>query len=332
MRIATELERLPMTMGYFRLILRGFGDSDAERAALLDGTGVGDEDLRNPAADISVFQQVRQIENASALCGPGWAISRPKLWDVPAHGALGVAVVSAPTLADSMSVLERYGHVRSPWFKISVRPRAQETLLELKITAPIETEQWRPMMEIAFLAIKAMLDTALGRISVEMIFHFACAKPDYADRLTAALGGAVKFQARTNHIALPSIWRSVVPTHVDPPLYAHAVAELEDVRARLEAPTNLRAQVERLLRTMPVGRLDSPSVARTLGVSRRTLARRLAETHTSFRMLLDAEIKTRARRLLSSQKLSRPEMAEQLGYRDPTSFSRACRRWFADER
>ena len=328
MRIAAELERLPMTMGYFRLILRGFGDGETERAALLEGTGVGEEDLRNPAADISVFQQIRQIENASALCGPGWAISRPKLWDVPAHGALGVAVVSAPTLADSLSVFERYGHVRSPWFKVSVRPRGREVLMEVKITAPVETEQWRPMMEIAFLAIKAMLDTALGRTSDEMIFHFACAKPDYADRLSTALGSAVTFQARTNCIALPSDWRSVVPAHVDPPLYAHAVAELEDVRARLEAPTNLRAQVERLLRTMPVGRLDSPSVARALGVSRRTLARRLAETDTSFRTLLDDEIKARASRLLSSQTLSRPEMAEQLGYRDPTSFSRACRRWF----
>jgi AraC-like DNA-binding protein len=328
MRIATELERLPMTMGYFRLILRGFGDSEPERTALLEGTGVDSEDLRNPAADISVFQQVRQIENASRLCGPGWAITRPKLWDVPAHGALGVAVVSAPTLADSLNVLERYGHVRSPWFKVSVRSRGGATLMELKITAPVEVEQWRPMMEIAFLAIKAMLDTALGRTSSEMVFHFACPRPDYADRLAATLGSPVKFQAQTNYIDLPSAWRTVVPTNVDPSLYAHALAELEEVRARLEAPINLRAQVERLLRTMPTGRLDSPSVARALGVSRRTLARRLAEADTHFRMLLDAELKARAGRLLSSRKLSRPEMAEQLGYRDPTSFSRACRRWF----
>jgi AraC-like DNA-binding protein len=328
MRIATELERLPMTMGYFRLILRGFGDSVTERAALLEGTGVDEEDLRNPAADISVFQQVRQIENASALCGPGWAISRPRLWDVPAHGALGVAVVSAPTLADSLTVLERYGHVRSPWFKVSLRPRGREMLMEIKITAPIETEQWRPMMEIAFLAIKAMLDTALGYVSNEMVFHFACPKPDYADRLAAALGSAVRFQARINCIAMPSGWSTTVPAHVDPSLYRHAIAELEEVLSRLEAPTSLRVQIERFLRTMPVGRLDSPSVARALGMSRRTLARRLAETDTSFRRLLDDELKARADRLLSAQKLSRLEMAEQLGYRDPTSFSRACRRWF----
>jgi len=328
MRIAAELERLPMTMGYFRLVLRGFGQGETERTALLEGTGVSEEDLRNPATDISVFQQVRQIENASALCGAGWAISRPKLWDVPAHGALGVAVVSAPTLADSLKVLQRYGHVRTPWFRIGLRPHGRETLVEFRIVVSLEAEQWRPMIEIAFMAVKAMLDAALGRASDELVFHFACSAPDYGDRLSATLGGPVKFGARTNYIAMPTAWRMIVPAHIDPSLFAHAVAELEEVRDRFDAPTNLRTQVERLLRTMPAGRLDSPAVARALGVSRRTLARRLTEADTSFRVLLDAELKARAGRLLSSQKLSRPEMAEQLGYRDPTSFSRACRRWF----
>jgi AraC-like DNA-binding protein len=32
--------------------------------------------------------------------------------------------------------------------------------------------------------------------------------------------------------------------------------------------------------------------------------------------------------LLDAGKLSRDEMAEALGFADPTSFSRACRRWF----
>jgi AraC-like DNA-binding protein len=328
MRNAAELECLPMTMGYFRLVLRGYGDTEERRAALLAGTGVDEEDLRSPSADISVFQQVRQIENASALWGPGWSLSHPKLWDVPAHGALGVAVISAPVLADSLKVLQRYGHVRTPWFRISLRPHGRDTLVEFRIVVPLETEQWRPMIEIAFMAVKAMLDTALGRASDELVFHFACPMPDYADRLSATLGGPVKFGARTNYIAMPTAWRTIVPAHIDPSLFAHAVAELEEVRARFDAPTNLRTQVERLLRTMPAGRLASPSVARALGVSRRTLARRLAEADTSFRLLLDDELKARAGRLLSSRELSRPEMAEQLGYRDPTSFSRACRRWF----
>jgi AraC-like DNA-binding protein len=41
-------------------------------------------------------------------------------------------------------------------------------------------------------------------------------------------------------------------------------------------------------------------------------------------------LKSRAANLLRHAKLSRDEIAERLGYRDPTSFSRACRRWFAE--
>jgi AraC-like DNA-binding protein len=44
--------------------------------------------------------------------------------------------------------------------------------------------------------------------------------------------------------------------------------------------------------------------------------------------MLDAELKSRARAMIDEDKLSRSEMAEALGFDDPTSFSRACRRWF----
>ena len=73
------LERLPMTMGYFRLIHRCFGRANS--AALLEGTGVSERDLSNPSAEITLFQQVRQIENVTALRGPGWALSQPELWN-----------------------------------------------------------------------------------------------------------------------------------------------------------------------------------------------------------------------------------------------------------
>src|SRR5437667_12418869 len=96
--MAQALEQLPMSLGYFRLVLRCFGDTPERRAAILDGTDVTDEMLRDPSADISLFQQVRQIENVVALCGDGWALRAPELWNPSSHGPLGVAV-AAPDLA-----------------------------------------------------------------------------------------------------------------------------------------------------------------------------------------------------------------------------------------
>ena len=93
------LEHLPMPLGYFRLILRCFGDSPQRRAAILDGAGVTDEMLRDPTSDISLFQQARQFENVAALFGEAWPLRAPELWSPTSHGPLGVAGVAAPDVA-----------------------------------------------------------------------------------------------------------------------------------------------------------------------------------------------------------------------------------------
>lgn len=54
----------------------------------------------------------------------------------------------------------------------------------------------------------------------------------------------------------------------------------------------------------------------------------MAEAGVGHGRLADAELRGRAERLLQSGALSHARIAEELGYTDPTSFSRACRRWF----
>jgi AraC-like DNA-binding protein len=322
------LERLPMTMGYFRLIHRCFG-TGARSAALLEGTGVTLRDLANPSAGISLFQQVRQVENVSALYGPGWAFSQPELWSPSAHGALATAALSAPTIADSIEAIRRYGHVRAPFFRMRIRRGRESVTLEYELTVALEEPQWRPMMEIAFVGVRALVQASLGSAPADAQFHFAAPKPAYDAQVRKALGEHVRYGATANKIVLPKAWLSIPSTAADSSLSRSALTELEAALARLDDPADLRAQVTRLLQTMPDGRLGAADAASALGVSRRTMTRRLQEAGAQFRDLLDDELKSRAAHLMQSDRLSRSEIAERLGYRDPTSFSRACRRWFS---
>ncbi len=326
----TTLERLPMTMGYFRLILRCFGGGAERRAALLEGTGVSEGDLANAGAEITLFQQVRQIENVTAACGEGWALSQPELWNPSAHGAIGVGVLAAPTVAGGIEVLCRYAHTRAPFFKMRIGRHRDLVRLEYELTVALAEPQWRPMMEIAFVAVRSLLANALGRAPHEARFEFAAAKPTYVAQLRTALGEHVSFGHAINTVTFPKAWMEIPSALTDASLFRNALAELDAALEHIENPIDLRAKVERLLQTMPDGRLGADEVARALGVSRRTLARRLQDAGVQFRDLLDGELKRRAARLLRAAHLSRPEMAERLGYRDPTSFSRACRRWFAE--
>lgn len=318
-----------MTMGYFRLILRCFGDTRAHRTALLAGTGVSERELLDPRADISLFQQVRQVENASRLFGPGWALSQPELWNPPAHGAISTAVLASANLGEGFAALSRYAHVRAPFFRMHMKARGAKIRLEYELTVPLTPAQCLPMIEIALVSVRSILSSALGRTPVEVAFELACAKPAHEGRLRAALGEHISFGHRVHAMVMPRAWLDIPSAFADAALKNSAVAELETILSRLEDPHDLRAQVERLLETMPDGRLRAGDVARALGVSRRTLARRLENAGAPFRDLLDRELKSRAARLLASR-MPRSDMAEKLGYRDPTSFSRACRRWFPE--
>jgi AraC-like DNA-binding protein len=289
---------------------------------------VDERDLSNPAAEITLFQQVRQIENVTALHGDGWAFSQPELWSASAHGVVATAMVSAPTIGEAIDVLRAYGHVRAPFFHIARKERGGTVHLEYELTVALDEPQWRPMIEIAMMAVRSLVQASLGRTPDEMVFSFAAPKPSYDAKVRAALGAHVRYDAKITRVELPKAWMDIPSTGADSALHRHALGELQTALARLNDPVDLRAQVERLLQTMPDGRLGANDVARTLGVSRRTLARRLMDAGTQFRDLLDDEMKSRAQKLLAAKTFSRDAIAERLGYRDPTSFSRACRRWF----
>jgi AraC-like DNA-binding protein len=75
---------------------------------------------------------------------------------------------------------------------------------------------------------------------------------------------------------------------------------------------------------------DPPSlgrVAASMHVSERTLQRRLRDEGESFAVILDDSRRELARTWLAEGRLSRTEIAYLLGFSQPSSFSRARRRW-----
>lgn len=105
------------------------------------------------------------------------------------------------------------------------------------------------------------------------------------------------------------------------PGLAAAFAEIQDSQ---EIADRVKAVLKRSLAS---GRPEVAHVARNLGMSERTLQRRITDEATTFRALL-----ADARRELSEQLLADPaiqidEVTYLLGYQDTTSFYRAFKEW-----
>src|SRR5262249_37518313 len=93
------------------------------------------------------------------------------------------------------------------------------------------------------------------------------------------------------------------------------------------AQTSYRAR-EVIIRRLPDGEPRRDQVASELGMSERTLQRRLEQESTSFLQLLDNTRRELAEQYLGRLHLTLAQAAYLLGFADQRSFFRACRRWF----
>lgn len=151
--------------------------------------------------------------------------------------------------------------------------------------------------------------------------------PATATRHAELLGCPVRFGAAESGFDVRTeAWRA--PMHNADPALERTVRELA-AHLGLGATTGdletaLRARLRHLL---PQGEVSASAAAAALGLSERTLQRRLAAAGTSYREVLDRLRETEAERLLGAGRLPLGEVALRLGFSDQTAWNRAFRRW-----
>jgi AraC-like DNA-binding protein len=323
--VRTFAAALPMTSAYLRLIVGATTATTRERAALLEGTGLPARDDA-PVAEITLGQQLRQVENANRLLEPGWALAMGTRFHAATHGPIGVGVVSAPTLRQSVEVMTRFSHVRSPHFRLRADVRGSEVHLVPLDLVQLGDAERAALLDIVLLSTQGLVESAIGRPMHHGRFELPYSAPAHARHYAECFHAPVAFDREEAAVVIPREWLDIECPLADPLLFAASVQTLAAGARRLDGGSFVPARVEQLLATR--GARGAGAVARALGMSRRTLARRLRAGGASYRRLREANQKTEAARLLRDRELTVADVAYTLGYEDPANFGRACRRWF----
>ena len=82
-----------------------------------------------------------------------------------------------------------------------------------------------------------------------------------------------------------------------------------------------------IIKSFKHGGATLPAIASKLKVSTRSLQRDLSHLNINYSELVDEVREEKAKELLASGELGIAEVGAALGYRDPSSFSRAFMRW-----
>ncbi|WP_171130238.1 AraC family transcriptional regulator [Ruegeria sp. HKCCA6707] len=127
-------------------------------------------------------------------------------------------------------------------------------------------------------------------------------------------------------LSLPSL-DTPIPTY-EPSLRAHLLEYGERLLAERRSPQQqMRAKVEGLItQSMPGTIIHADDAAAQLGLSPRTLARRLAEEDTTYREIVE-DLRCDLAQTFIKNGMALSEIAFSLGYSDQAAFSTAFKRW-----
>jgi AraC-like DNA-binding protein len=240
---------------------------------------------------------------------------------------LGVALVASGTAEAVLNRLVRYHGLITDRLALSLE--TGQRLLELRIDH--HATHWRSG-EFSAALFAGMLRDRFDRAVVATEVHLAFDNPAGLDIYRRFFRCPILSGAAITRLTFD---RAVVARHgIREPIGVADRFEqlLQDrvvqVSRRRSGQDAVRAAIRDVVGADPPT-LDR--VAAALHVSERTLQRRLHEEGTSFAAVLDDERRDLAAAWIDEGRLSRTEIAYLLGFSQPSSFSRAARRWFPRE-
>lgn len=242
------------------------------------------------------------------------------------HGTLGRLLVSAPTLRDSVALLVRFMPLRTGVFQPRLEPVARglryvvEPMLALGEVARFANDH--------LAASNCRLLHAVHGGELEgAVLELPWQRPAW-HRAYEALAPTVRWRAPALALLLPDVLLDSANPHADALAHAEALRRCEAAAAGAGGETGIVERVRVQLRAPGSGGFALAVVAAALGVSARTLVRRLDAEGTSFRVLVDEERKHRAAALLRLRRVAVADVALALGYRSASNFARSFKRWF----
>lgn len=153
--------------------------------------------------------------------------------------------------------------------------------------------------------------------------------PRYRAEYARVFDGSERFGQSFSGIVFDRELLGDLQMHRDPELHATIASRAEARIARQMA--NDLAYADRVRRHVLDGaapeRRTMLAVSRALGLSARTLRRRLAEEGTSFREVVDGALGTLAKRMVAEGDRPIEATAYAMGFSHPSAFHRAFKRW-----
>ncbi|HET7361958.1 MAG TPA: AraC family transcriptional regulator [Burkholderiales bacterium] len=322
----------PSTLSSWALLIaRALAARGIDAQSVFRRAGVAPDKLQDPNARYPLAGVQRLWALATEVTGDAcFGLEVGRSWHPTTFHALGYCALASASLREALLYVVRYCKVVSTGARVQLERQGSEVAVRLSSRLrelAVPTPSSRPAIQAALVALAVLCREARGGSIAIRRVTFAHRDATCRERLQRFFQCRVVFGAPNNALVLRTA-EVDAPLPTGNPALARINEQLvADYHAQLESADLVERVRSQLMRLLPSGHVGQATVAKSLHLSLRSLQRKLREEGTSFRKLVDQTRRRLAQQYAKDSTLSASEVAYLLGFSDPSSLSRAMRRW-----
>jgi AraC-like DNA-binding protein len=276
---------------------------------------------------IPIAKAHRLLEAAIELTrDPDLGLKASRLISFGDVGALDYLVCSSKTVGEALNVAARY--MRLVDEALDVRVELDEARVWLRLESRVALPRAAADFQIGTLFLNYWRSWLGAHISGMTIVFRHAAPVNQREYQQTFAPAALRFSAPFNGFELDRRYLDFPLRSADWRLHQIIQAHAEQTLMNRPTPQSVTAEVRALVaRELTAGNASAVRIAQRLGVSTRTLGRKLDREGVTFKELLDELRKQRALEYVGSHDFGLTEVALLLGFSQTAAFHRAFRRW-----
>ena len=304
---------------------------------LLQGTSLSEAALAD-CESIDMTDAIQIVNNLNKYSNtPNWPALLGKHLGVSTHGPVGYASISAPSVGKALATFLQWYVIRSECYVAKIKEHQE--YMEIIITDTTGDIGYAEFFfEALMRAFEVLINLLVGQSAeVATQIYFKTTADNRKSLMHREYNSALFFDQQSNKMCVPKAYWFLPSPLYDKDSYEFNLAKCKQLLEQIHNHNRIDWVVNNLIRqhfekaTVAQDPNKIPpsltNICTNLHQSERTLIRKLKRYDTSYKKILQNQRRQFASHLLSDACYSILAIAEILGYKETSNFTRAFKQW-----
>ena len=309
-------------------MMRELGEMGIEASRLLEGVTLDPGFIDIVESFLTLSDYNRLIRNALDITqDTALGLHLGRAVNLTIFGAFGYALMSSKTLRDAADVFIKYQELPGQLSMISSEQDGHDLVIRFKPLYPFEDKVLiyaiEEVMSTTYYGMKFLINQGINLKKIRLTYP----APGHARLYEEMFRCPVRFMELENSMRFDASYFDMPVSSADNNVYEYCTHFCDKILKGRKNPDPFVENIRNIIMTSLDRYIKIKEMARELGISIRSLNRRLQERNTSYKKIMNEVRSDLSIKYLENTNLSIDQISDLIGFSETTAFRKAFKAW-----